>query len=606
MEGTEVGNLIVRLTGNGASYQNMLRGAVTQSTGAVQQLSASTVMYGNLAASVLMGLGRKMMQLGRQALGGWGEAELAEVKLRAMLEANGKAVDSTMARYKAFADQMQDVTTQEDDAVIAMLQTAETMGITGEAAERVIKNAIGMGEAFGIGAQGAVRMAAGLEQGNVDRLGRYFPILRSIKDPIEKVAKANELLAKSFAVAEAVAGTFSGSMTRMKVAVGNAWEEIGKVFAAWLQPMIEGVRDFSRWFTKLSDATKRWVAIVMASLAVITLLPIALMVLSPIIGLVTGAFGLLFSSIRFILTPLGAVTAAVVLLGTMFVDWKSLVSPILGWFKEKWQELARDIQPALDAMVDALAAGNVALAAEIFWLQLQKIWLEQTRVLSEIWLSFVNWMAKTLTEAWPRVETWWTKLKAVVQAAWSAPSDFGWPFKKGAEEAYLKNQVKIFQEADEALAAIAREAERNKNLDWAGGLAEQFKARDDRIEGLKERLKGVQIDAAMERMFSEFEEGVKEVGEAAKAKPVVIPYKFVEIKAAEFGSMEASARIAKSMMMRSAEPMVPVAAGGAAAEEGEDMGLDMARAANALEEIKRLAINHWKGDPVTLAPAGIS
>src|SRR6056297_599097 len=51
----------------------------------------------------------------------------AEKKLASQIRSNGKDVQSTLADYKAFASQLQNITTVGDETTLSLIQMAETM-----------------------------------------------------------------------------------------------------------------------------------------------------------------------------------------------------------------------------------------------------------------------------------------------------------------------------------------------------------------------------------------------------------------------------------------------------------------------------------------------
>ena len=159
------------------------------------------------------------------------DQEKAEFKLRAALEANGRAVESLFSDYAKFASELQEVTVVGDEASLAMLQVAENMGITGENAKRAVRNAIGLSSAFGISTQSAMRYTAMLEQGDTTMLNRYIPTLRTVEDEAERVAMAHDILANGFKTALAEADTFGGQIQQITNNFGDFREAVGAVIA---------------------------------------------------------------------------------------------------------------------------------------------------------------------------------------------------------------------------------------------------------------------------------------------------------------------------------------------------------------------------------------
>lgn len=202
--------------------------------------------------------------LGYKALGEFEVMESGMLKLEAAIKANGREVERTMNSYTVFASEIQNATRIGDDNVLALLQEAESMGLTGEAAKRAAKNAISLGAAKGMAASSAIRMTVALEQGRSEMLGRFLPALRDIKDETERTAKAQELIGNMFAVAEADAASFAGQMDQLNNSFGDFLEEIGAVLASMLKPFVAFLKELVTQFQELHSSTKTIIAVVIA------------------------------------------------------------------------------------------------------------------------------------------------------------------------------------------------------------------------------------------------------------------------------------------------------------------------------------------------------
>ncbi len=170
------------------------------------------------------------------------------------------AAESAIENYRAFASEMQATTTTGDETVYGILQLAESYGVSGDAAERAAKNAIGAAAAFNVDEAAAIKMTAALEQGQTTLLQRYMPALRQIEDPAQKAAYAQAELAKAFGVAVAEGDSFQGAMAKLNNAVGDVKEGIGAVIADALQPLATAATGWAQSFTQMSDSTKTVIA----------------------------------------------------------------------------------------------------------------------------------------------------------------------------------------------------------------------------------------------------------------------------------------------------------------------------------------------------------
>ncbi len=250
---TEIERMVVRLVGDASQYVKTL-----------EQAQEKTESFGRAVLSVLGAIGAKNWI--EKGLHNFEEAELIGLKLTAALEANGRQVDQTREEYRKFAAEMERTTTAEDDAVLGMLQVAESLGITGKAAERAVKNSIALAAAKGGEAQAYIRLTAALEQGNSEMLGRMLPALRGIEDDSERAAKAQEMLAKMFGTARAEAESHSGKLKILHRDYGNLLEDFGELAAEVAGPVVKALTDLTALFKSMPT----WLKAVVVALAALT------------------------------------------------------------------------------------------------------------------------------------------------------------------------------------------------------------------------------------------------------------------------------------------------------------------------------------------------
>lgn len=224
-------------------------GTTMRDTGAVVAASAG---------AIALGIGA----IGKGFLDAYAESEQAESKLRAAMQANGTLFEFQINAYKDLATEIQRTTVIEDDAVIGMVQYAESLGASGKHAENAVKNAIGLSSALGIQEDAAMKMAVALEQGNTTLLQRYIPGLKAISDPAERAAYAQEMVAKMFGVAEAEAGTYAGAMAQLTNQIGAQKEEFGKIISEALTPWVQQAKEYVVSMGDMDDSTRKMIVTV--------------------------------------------------------------------------------------------------------------------------------------------------------------------------------------------------------------------------------------------------------------------------------------------------------------------------------------------------------
>ena len=203
-----------------------------------------------------------------------------------------------------------------------------------------------------------------------------------------------------------------------------------------LVPMLS---QLAQWVTKVAVSAGEWikrnkelvvtvlqvaVGIVAAGLALVTLgyaivgLSKVLAILAAVVTGVGVALKLLGAVLAFLVTPIGLVITAVVALGAYILYATGAGAKALGWLGERFESLRDDAVASYQGIADALAAGDIALAAKILWLTLKMEWTKGINFMEKAWLNFRNFFIKIGYDAWHG-------LLAVVEIVWHA-LEVGW------------------------------------------------------------------------------------------------------------------------------------------------------------------------------------
>jgi hypothetical protein len=145
------------------------------------------------------------------------------------------------------------------------------------------------------------------------------------------------------------------------------------------------------------------------------------------IGTVLGVVGTVIGAL---LSPIGLVTAAVVGLGAYLLYVSGAGSQALGWLADTFQSLKDDALAAWQGIGDALAAGDLALAAKILWLTLRMEWQKGVAFLQEHWIAFKEYFLSIasdafygvvglLIDAWAGLQVAWVETTAFLADAWT-------------------------------------------------------------------------------------------------------------------------------------------------------------------------------------------
>ncbi|MFB3893598.1 MAG: recombinase family protein [Phycisphaerae bacterium] len=218
--------------------------------------------------------------------------------------------------------------------------------------------------------------------------------------------------------------------------IGSALAPTLKELAGW----ITGVVRASAWIKQNKDLVltvfKVAAAVLVGGLALVGLgyvisgLGAVFGTLATIISGVGTVLGIVGSIIAWLLSPIGMVIAAVVALGGYILYATGMAGKALGWLGERWNELKADAMEAYQGIADALAAGDIGLAAKILWLTLKMEWQKGVNWISSIWNGALLWLRQRATEAfyglvmgleyiWHGLEVAWIETTAFLSSVWT-------------------------------------------------------------------------------------------------------------------------------------------------------------------------------------------
>lgn len=369
---------------------------------------------------------------------------------------------------------------------------------------------------------------------------------------------------------------FTDAMDRLWKTIRIGMFNIGAALAPMLQRIANTI-------TKVSVSIGAWIRqnrqiiVTIAKVAgIVIAVGAALVALGFIISGMGSAIGVLITVITavgvvlkvlagvlvFLLSPIGAVIAAVVTLGAYLVYATGIGGKALVWLGERFTMLKDTAMSAFGGIADALAAGDIALAAKILWLTLKLAWQAGIDQLNRLWLAFKTGFLKIVSEAfygavaaleiathalevaWIETTAFlsktWTRFTAGFQKAWG--SAVNWTAKRLLELQGLFDDTfdvdeakrlidqqndadnrRIDQQRDATLSS--RERERQQQRDQAQQLHEATLAQigteaDARLEAIDAEAdaKRRATEDALARAREEFQQAVDEARRKREAK----------------------------------------------------------------------------------------
>jgi hypothetical protein len=345
--------------------------------------------------------------------------------------------------------------------------------------------------------------------------------ISAIEDPTRKAAIAMTILGRSGTQllpmfedgaagiealqeeARALGLTMTGEDARAAEVLGDAFDRLIKVLkmaafhvGAALAPALE---EIAGTLTRVAVAISRWISqnrqvivtiarvavgVIVAGAALVVLGTLisgvgsAIGVLISIVTGVTATLGALAGAIAFLVTPIGAVIAGVAALGAYLIATTDAAGAALDWLGLRFGELRDTAIKAYQGIADALAAGDIALAAQVLWLSLKLVWVQGVNELSSLWLSFTHLIQTALAGAftgalaaleivWHGLEVAWIETTSFLSTAWQGFVNIflrSWARMKALAEKTWNYIRGFFADIDVSAANAAVDAALEKKL----------------------------------------------------------------------------------------------------------------------------------------------
>jgi len=251
----------------------------------------------------------------------------------------------------------------------------------------------------------------------MDILGRsgtaLLPMMDSLAEAREEARRLGLVMTGEDASA---AAKLNDALDRMRVSLQFLAATVGSALAPLLTELADKVAELigplRSWLAKnqglVISALKIGTVIVGLGVAfvalgsVVSALGTVFAALGGVVSMIGTAFGVLASVVTaamgFILTPVGLVVAAIAGIGVAILWATGAGGKALAWLGKQFSGLKGFALDAFQGIKDALAAGDVMLAARILWLSLQVAWQAGIAKLKGYWIEFRHWYSSTAWE----------------------------------------------------------------------------------------------------------------------------------------------------------------------------------------------------------------
>lgn len=414
----------------------------------------------------------------------------------------------------------------------------------------------------------------------------------------ESLARYSSELKKAGGITRDVADkqlkSFSNQMKIFWNRVKVVGIEIGGILAPVITKLSGYIDNAIVFWRRLSPEIKR--TAVMVGIAVAAVGPLLI-----VFGSLVGLFGLAATGVAAFISVIGAMFSPIALLiglaaalGVAIFKFSSLGGNALDWLGKKWESLKDYIRPAVEGMKNALAAGDIKLAFEIVWAQIQLTWAEGLQPIKEAWAGFVFWWKTAWIQAtgevkssWRNTQKWIAETVLKLEAAigdiqqqtgkpitWQGavitglkgPGDWMRTIKEGGGTAAgmleglggkellnkktLKDAMDALNDYYDGIGDASSKSREQMLADAEGATGKGTDAIRDHIRDLENRLKGLGEKAAKEAKDAQKEigKGIPDakdlmpaeikIPEIVPPKPVTIAVKFETLQGVEVGSAE--------------------------------------------------------------------
>lgn len=235
--------------------------------------------------------------------------------------------------------------------------------------------------------------AAGIEamQEEARRLG-----LTVSTETARDAAHLNDALGTLWKVLKQGVFTIGGALAPLLKDIAERITRIIVSATAW----IKANRETVVWALKVAAAVAVAGVAIFALGYIISGIGATLGIVAGVIGGIGAAFSLIGAAIAAILSPVGLAIAAIVALGGVLIVTTGVGGEALAWLGEQFTRLRDWVVKVVGGISDALAAGDISLAAEILWLSLKVVWQQGVAALNKVWLEAKEFFVSTAYGMW--------------------------------------------------------------------------------------------------------------------------------------------------------------------------------------------------------------
>lgn len=286
-------------------------------------------------------------------------------------------------------------------AIIAELQ-AKFSGLSGQAKDQAMAKLFGT-DAIRAGAILLEKGAAGWDAFNA-KLGDSLGV------------------GQKFAIMQ---DTLLGDLGKTGTSIMQVGNSIGSALVGPVRKAIQYitglVQSFGAWVDKNREVVVMVGAVVAGVLAggvALTSLGIAIRLVAASLSLAAGPLKLMVGLLGFLANPITMVVAALGTLAGYILYATGAGGKAIAWLSERFDALKEIATTAFGGIRDAIAAGDLALAARVLWAGLRAAFLEGVAPLRAVWQQFTTWFRSAAVDAFFGTQAVWETVQSGLTTAW--------------------------------------------------------------------------------------------------------------------------------------------------------------------------------------------
>lgn len=214
---------------------------------------------------------------------------------------------------------------------------------------------------------------------------------------------------------EIVTNTTQGAVNRLWASIKVLAGEVGEILAPYFQEVARWAAMAVTWFRGLDLGTQKLIVVIALAAAAAGPLLLALGMLPVILGPVITLFGVLKAAFLALISPAGLVTMAVIAYVGSILYFTGLGEFLLGKLGQAWAALVTHVQPAIDGVKAALKAGDLGLAFNIVWTEIQLGLQIAVTKMKSLWSNFVAAVKFSAADVGAFTDSMWTRMAGGLQ-----------------------------------------------------------------------------------------------------------------------------------------------------------------------------------------------